>query len=101
MATHVLSHPLTISANDGGFVKVEQGSDIYKGQQLASFIRTHPDERPVFPEYGTDDPTFTPFDAETFAERFRSFYDADSIEMEDVDIVQSASAAFQINVTFK
>lgn len=100
MAQRVLSYPFAPDPNTGTFKKVEQGTDLYKGQQVAAFIRTYRDERPVMPEFGTTDPTFDEFDAEAFAEKFQAFYGS-TIALQNIEVVQSEGAVSQIHVTFE
>jgi hypothetical protein len=99
MSQLVLAYPFTPSP-DGSFDKVESGTDLYKGHQIMAFVRTRANERPVMSDFGTQDPAFDDFDAEAFAEKFRAFYPS-TIKLRDIEIVDSAGAVAEINVSFE
>ena len=99
MAQLVFSYPFTLEPGSGSFVKVEQGTDLYKGQNVAAFLQTLVNERSVTPDFGIDDPTFSDFDAPSFTEKFQGFY-ADSIVLQEIEVVQEAGALAEINVSF-
>jgi hypothetical protein len=101
MAANVLSYPLTVDPGTGSFLKVTQNTDTYKGQQIQTFLRTHLGERPVFPQFGADDPIFGEFSAESFAEKFSAFYPSTRIKLEEIELVESGGALTEINVSFE
>lgn len=54
----VLSFPLRL-APGGSMVTVEQGSDDYYAEQIAVLLLTAPGERPMAPDLGAGDLTFS------------------------------------------
>ncbi len=98
--TQVLSHPFTVNTTTNSFDKVEYNSDLYKAQQISGFMRTEPGERPIFPSFGSSDPTFGEFSAESCAESFGSFYSTDDIRIQEISIIQVGGAIVEIQVTY-
>ena len=94
----VLAFPFSIS--NGHVETVEEASDKWKSQEVYAFIRTNKQERPLFPNYGTDDPTFDEFSAENFVGEFDEFYSGD-IVLSEVEVVTEGNAVVQINVSFE
>ena len=95
----VLSIPLGFS-NTGEFLKVDDASNEYKAEQIKAFMSTHKGERPLFPSFGMDDPTFDEFNGSELIEEFAQFYGT-SILIEDVDVIQKQGAVDTIEVNFK
>jgi len=59
VAQKVLSFPFEFDpSSPGRLKKVEQESDTYKAQQIEAFLRTEKGERPIFKDFGIDDPSF-------------------------------------------
>ena len=68
----LFSLPLTVSPA-GNFVTVEQGSDEYYKQQIATLISTTPDEREMNEEFGLSDPAFNGFNSSEFATQMMQY----------------------------
>ncbi len=84
----------------GSFVKVEQGSNEQKAQEIASFVLTHKGERPLYQDYGIEDPSFQPFDETDMSANFAMFYPESDIELLAINITQANQSATQIEVQF-
>ena len=95
----VISFPVKFD-NSGSFAKIEQGSDLHKAQQISSFVKTELRERPVFREFGIEDPTFDRFDADGFTERFSLFYSSSDINLTKIELAEQAGAVVEINIEF-
>jgi len=102
----VLSYPFRFNPGQPNqFVTVEHESNDYKAQQVSSFMRTHRGERPIYQDFGIEDPTFgsgtkTPqFDDTTFASEFSTFYD--NIMLTRINIIASEGALNQIQIEFE
>ena len=95
----VLSIPLGFSST-GEFLKVDDTSNEYKAEQIKAFVSTHKGERPLFPTFGVDDPTFQDFSGSELLEEFTQFY-GDSILIEDVDVIKKQGAVDSIEINFK
>lgn len=97
----VLAIPFEFNANNlGSFKKVEQGSDFHKAQEIAAFTLTHRGERPIFAEYGIDDPAFAEFDETEYAADFALFYN-DKITLATVEIEEEGGGLVNISVSFE
>lgn len=84
----------------GSFHKVEQGSDEQKAQEIASFTLTHKGERPLYQDYGVEDPTFQPFDETDLSANFSTFYEESNIEITEITVTQIDQSQTQIEVQF-
>lgn len=95
----VLSFPFQPDPTRYGRMKlVEYGSDEYKAQQIAVFLRTNKTERRVMPQFGIDDPTFDRFDANAFSSGFAHFYN--NIKLDKIEVTTSGNAVTEVNVSF-
>lgn len=98
---NLLAFPFNLNSLQPGVLSyVAQGSNAQKAQEIAAFWMTHKGERPIFNEYGVDDPTFHTFDESSFAADFASFYQSD-IELSSVEILEAGNAITDINVEFE
>jgi|TARA_R110000824_G_C15119270_1_gene667894 hypothetical protein len=95
----VLSIPLGFSGN-GDFIKVSDTSNEYKAEQIKAFVSTHKGERPLFPTFGTDDPTFGDFNGSELIEEFAQFYGT-TIVVSNIDVIKRRGAVDSIEVNFK
>tara|TARA_B100001996_G_scaffold357450_1_gene321410 strand:+ start:458 stop:754 length:297 start_codon:yes stop_codon:yes gene_type:complete len=95
----ILSIPLGFSRN-GEFLKVDDASDEYKAEQIKAFVSTHKGEHPLFPSFGTDDPTFDTFTGAELISEFSQFYGS-TIVISDIDIIKKRGAVDTIEVNFK
>lgn len=95
----VISFPF--QTENGSFVKVEQGSDIHKAQQVSGFVKTELGERPVFRDFGITDPTFDRFDAEGFTERFSLFYNSADIKLTNIELAEQGGSVIEIDIEFE
>ena len=86
---------------DGSFTKTEQGSDLWKGQQVTSFVKTELGERPLFDQFGITDPSFDRFDVEGFTERFVLFYNSDTIKLTDIGLAEIGGTIAEIDIHFE
>jgi hypothetical protein len=97
----ILSFPFSFNPQQPGyFYHVEQGSDGHKAQEVAAFWLTHKGERPIYQEYGVNDPTFAGFDDSQFSADFSTFYAA-KIPLTSINITQAENAISEINVEFE
>jgi hypothetical protein len=86
------------------FVTYEYESNEYKAQQIEAFMKTHKGQRPIYADFGINDPTFsggkalTDFDDTTFVSEFATFYG--NIVLEKVTIIGSEGALSKIDVEF-
>jgi hypothetical protein len=95
----VLSIPFRFQGLTGRFKKTEYNSEEYKAQQITAFVKTHLGERPIYQDFGIEDPTFDDFDEGTFGSEFASFYD--NIELMDIVVIEKAGAVDQVDITFE
>lgn len=84
----------------GSFAKVEQGSDAQKAQEISSFILTHKRERPLYQDYGIDDPSFNLLDETELAADFAMFYGESDIELESIAVVAEQQGETKVSVKF-
>jgi len=85
----------------GSFVTLEQGTNEQKAQEVASFILTHRGERPLYQEYGIEDPTFVPFDETDMSANFDTFYSESSIDITSIAVTQIDHSQAQVEVQFE
>jgi hypothetical protein len=89
-----LSYPFRVDHANRRFGTVSSATDTYKAEQIQSFIRTHKNERLMFPSFGIVDPTFDKFDVSRFSEGFNNFY-----KTSDIKITRISTSSFQGAVT--
>ena len=101
----VLSFPFRFnSGQPSQFVTQDYNSTEYKAEQIEAFMKTHRGQRPIYADFGIDDPTFTgskaltDFDDTTFVSEFATFYD--NIELDTVTVVSYQGALAQIEIEF-
>lgn len=100
MAEYVLSYPFSLDTLNGRAAVVYSSSDVYKAQQIKSFMRTDTGERRMFPTFGITDPTFDAFDSGTFYDSFSSFYDSGDINLEEIEVVEEGGVVVNVRVDF-
>lgn len=100
MAEYVMSYPFRVDTVNRRFSVVPQGSDMYKAEQVKAFLRTSSDERPIFPTFGIDEPTFHTFDSGKFYDDFIDFYPS-SIPIRDITLVEVNGALSNVVVEFE
>lgn len=105
MAQKVLSFPFQFDTNNPGSLKlVEQESDSYKAQQLEAFLRTQKGERPIFKDFGVEDPSFAVV-SDDYAENFdlmaefASFYTNIAIDDVVVQVEDDGSISVEVYYT--
>lgn len=97
----ILAHPFNFNESQpGSFAKLEQESNTHKAQEIAGFTLTHRGERPIYAEFGIDDPAFSDFDETEFAADFALFYN-NRIQLVDVNVEEESGAVARISVTFE
>ena len=101
MAVPLLLHPFHVNPGTGRPGVAEQGSDEYKAQQIASFVRTGRGARRIYPAYGVDDPRFAGFDAAEFYDGFSDFYGTAEVDVQDVTVIEDLGALDEIRVEFE
>lgn len=101
----ILSHPFRFNpAEPTTFAKQEYGDDDYKAQQIEAFIRTNQGKRPIYQDFGTQDPAFnaggvsTGYEDTLFVSDFSTFYD--NIVIDKVNLVGSEGALSKIQIEF-
>lgn len=98
---NILSFPVSFNPlQPGAFNHVELGSDAHKAQEIAAFWLTNKGERPIYQDYGVNDPTFGESGDARFAADFAIFY-GDKIMLTLIDIVQKENAIADINIEFE
>ena len=100
MAEYVLSYPFSIDTSNGRAAVVYSSTDVYKAQQIKSFMRTDTSERRMFPTFGITDPTFDDFNSGTFYDSFSNFYDSGDIKLEEIEVVEEGGAVVDVIVDF-
>lgn len=97
---NVLAFPFNFdSANPGALNYVEQGLADHKAQEIKSFFLTHKKERPIYADYGMDDPAFARLDETEFASEFALFYQG-KIELTEVQVLEEDNFVIKITVGF-
>jgi hypothetical protein len=101
----ILSFPFSFNPSQRNqFNTYEADGDDYKAQQVEAFMRTHKSVRPIFRDFGVEDPTFgsgrttSGFEDTTFVSEFATFYD--NITLTKVNLVGSQGALSQIQIEF-
>lgn len=102
----VLSYPFRFNPGQPDqFATVDQDSNDYKAQQVTAFMKTHSGERPIYQDFGVDDPTFggadgsRSFEDTSFASEFATFYD--DIILTKINVIASRGALEQIQIEFE
>ena len=102
----VLSFPFRFNPSQPSqFVSYEYNEDDYKAQQVEAFVRTNRGRRPIFQDFGLEDPTFgagkvvSGFEDTTFVSEFATFYD--NITLTKVNIIASEGALAQMQIEFE
>jgi hypothetical protein len=103
MAIRLLSFPFRFNPGQpSSFVTNEFETNEYKAQQIEGFMLTQTGQRPIFSDFGIEDPTFSGgnagFDDTTFVSEFATFYD--NISLDRVTIVGSEGALSKIEIEF-
>lgn len=101
MAHVGLSYPFRVDNKNRRFGTVASDTDTYKAEQIQSFIRTHRNERLMFPAFGIVDPTFDKFDASTFTEGFSNFYKSNDIKITNVSTASYQGAVTDVLIDFE
>lgn len=78
---------------------MDQGTPAQKGQEISTFLLTHRNERPIYQEYGIDDPTFDEFNDSEFGASFSTFYQ--NIVLESIVINHQGNGTSLISVVFE
>lgn len=98
---NVLAFPFNFDpANPGDLDHVEQATPEHKAQEVQSFFLTHKKERPIYADYGLDDPAFARLDETEFASEFALFY-AGKIELTDIQVLEEDNFVIKITVGFE
>ena len=101
----VLSFPFRFNPSQPTqFATYEDDEDDYKAQQIEAFMRTNRRRRPIFQDFGIEDPSFgagkvvSGFEDTTFVSEFATFYD--NITLTRVNMVGLEGALAQIQIEF-
>lgn len=101
----VLSFPFRFNPSQpSSFATYDYGEDDYKAQQIEAFMRTNKGRRPIYKDFGIEDPSFgsgrtaSGFEDTTFVSEFATFYD--NIALTKVNLVGSEGALNQIQIEF-
>lgn len=100
MAEYVLAYPFSIDSNNNRANVVFSSTDTYKAQQIKAFLRTMSEERPMFPSFGIDEPTFYTFDTGVFYDAFVDFYAPDLIKINQIKLNEVDGALASVVVEF-
>lgn len=96
---NILSQPFRFNTQQSGSLAyIEQGTDAQKAQEIATFLQTERGERPIYQEFGIQDPSFSDFDDSEFGASFSTFYG--DIELEGIVIEQHGAGAVSVTVTY-
>ena len=95
----VISFPFKLE--NGSFVKLDQGTDAYKAKQISGFMKTDLGERPLFEEFGINDPTFDRLDTEGFVSRFQQYYQSTDVKLTNIEISELGGSVVEINIEFE
>jgi hypothetical protein len=93
----VMSFPFSFASADGQAATVEQGSDVWMAQCIASVVLTVPGERVLAPAFGLPDPTFSGFSYAALALAMSTYYP--QINLSGASITTGATGA-QVEVNF-
>lgn len=99
----LLSFPFRLNPGQPAqLVTNEYLSSEYKAQQIEAFMLTQVGQRPVYSDFGIEDPTFgsgnANFDDTTFVSEFATFYD--TIVLDRVTVVGSEGTLSKIEIEF-
>jgi hypothetical protein len=95
---NLLSFPLRLSA--GGYMAtVEDDTDDAYIDQLVAMCLTRPEERPMVPGFGINDPTFDSIDAASIAIQVEMF--GPPVSITDVQVVATSDTAQEVTVFFE
>lgn len=97
----VLAFPFNFdTANPGDLNYVDQGLPAHKAQEIQSFFLTHKKERPIYADYGMDDPAFARIDETEFSSEFALFYQG-KIELTAIEVLEEDNFVIKITVGFE
>lgn len=101
----VFSYPFRFNPGQpDSFATYDYESNEYKAQQIEAFMKTLEGVRPIYQDFGIEDPAFTGskalanFDDTTFISEFATFYG--NIVLEQVTIISSEGALSGIDIEF-
>ena len=101
----ILSFPFRFNPSQpSSFSTYDDDEDDYKAQQIEAFMRTHKGRRPIYQDFGIEDPAFgsgnatTGFEDTTFVSEFATFYD--NIDLARVNLVSAEGALSKIQIEF-
>ena len=100
MSQFVLSYPFSMDNKNQRANVVLSGTDTYKAQQVKAFVRTETNERPIFADFGIEEPTFHTFDSGKFYDAFSDFYSADDIDILEIELINANVALIDIQIKF-
>lgn len=96
----VLAQPFRLDPlKPGELATVVQGDDAQKAQEIAGFLRTHKEERPIYQEFGISDPSFDIFDDSEIAADFAGFYE--TIQLQTLEINEDNTGTVRVSVDFE
>ncbi len=101
MSQFVLSYPFSVDNKNQRANVVLAGTDTYKAQQVKAFVRSETNERPIFPDFGIEEPTFNTFDSGKFYDAFSDFYSASDIEILEIELINASGALRDVQIKFK
>jgi len=84
---------------NGSIEKIEEGTDAYYGQLLALTIQIRPEELPLTPYYGVEDPVFS--DESKILVASKASYFIPEIDIDNVQIVEQDSGRSNVKVSFR
>ena len=101
----VLSFPFRFNPGQPStFATYEFDSNEYKAQQVEAFMRTQRKHRPIFADFGINDPTFASgkiadsFNDTTFVSEFATFYG--NIVLNKVNVTSGRGVLTAIEIEF-
>ena len=99
---NVLAFPFSFNPQIPGQLNyTEQGGPTYKAQEIQAFFLTNKKERPIYADYGIDDPAFADFDETAFGADFGSFYGSEDIDIDSLQIEEQEGALAKITVGYR
>ena len=101
MSCRTMSYPFRIDYSNRKPAVVCNETDVFKAEQVSTYLRTHRGERLMFPDFGIEDPTFSVFDVADFIEGFSDFYSSDFIKISKINAAESEGVVSDIVIEFE
>ena len=101
MSQFVLSYPFSMDSKNLRANVVLSGTDTYKAQQVKAFVRTETNERPIFADFGIEEPTFHKLDSGKFYDAFSDFCYTKYIDILEIELINANGALRDVQIKFK